>query len=295
MTTQDRAPELVRAGGMPAAYFTADGDDLVPTSIAKGPWGSSISGNFVGGILGRTIEHDAGDPDLQPARLTVDLLRPVALEPLRVDTTVVRHGRRIRVVDAVMTQNDTVVARASTLFVRRGEQPPHPVWTSPISMPPLPNEPDDLNDEVSMLLWAYGESPDAAGPGFDLTEWHYPGPKYAWVRDVKPLVDGEAVTPFTRAAMAGDVTSSLTHFGAGGLNFINADYTLTLSRLPDGPYVGLAALTHYSHAGVATGVAAVFDRLGPIGSGVATGVANPGFSPSTAMRTARITSGTQPR
>jgi hypothetical protein len=75
--------------------------------------------------------------------------------------------------------------------------------------------------------------------------------------------------------MAGDMVSSLTHYGTGGLKFINADYTLTLSRLPEGPYVGLAALTHYSHAGVATGV----DQFGPIGSGVATALANPGFAP----------------
>ena len=87
----------------------------------------------------------------------------------------------------------------------------------------------------------------------DLSEWRHGGQKYAWVRDVKPLVEGEPVTPFVRAAMAGDVTSSLTHSSASGLNFINADYTLTLSRLPDGEYIGLAALTHYSHAGVATG------------------------------------------
>ena len=112
------------------------------------------------------------------------------------------------------------------------------------------------------------------------------GPKFAWLRDIKPLVDGEPMTPFTRAAMVGDAASSLTHFGSRGLHFINADYTLTLGRLPDGPYVGLAALTHYSHAGVATGVVTMFDRLGPIGSAVATALVNPGFSPSSAMRAA---------
>jgi hypothetical protein len=52
-----------------------------------------------------------------------------------------------------------------------------------------------------------------------------------------------------------------------------------LSRLPDGEYIGLAALTHYSHAGVATGTASLFDHLGPIGTGVATGLVNPGFRP----------------
>ena len=79
--------------------------------------------------------------------------------------------------------------------------------------------------------------------------------------------------------MAGDMASSLTHYGAGGLQFINADYTLTLSRLPQGPYLGLAALTHSSHAGVATGVATIVDEHGPIGSAVANALSNPGFAP----------------
>ena len=106
------------------AFFTADGDDLVPSPIARGPWGSTISGTYVGGLLGRAIELSGGDDDLQPARLTVDLLRPVSLlEPVRLATTVEREGRRIRLVDAAMTQNGTVVARASALFLRRGEQP----------------------------------------------------------------------------------------------------------------------------------------------------------------------------
>jgi acyl-CoA thioesterase len=262
------------------AFFTADGDALVPNPIARGPWGSTISGTYVGGLLARAIERAGGDPDLQPARLTVDLLRPAALErPLQVDTNVERDGRRIRLVDAAMAQNDTVVARASALFLRRGEQPADPVWTSPIEMPPPPTEPADVSGDFTMELWAYGGNSALTGPSMDLSEWRHGGPKYAWVRAVKPLVEGEPVTPFIRAAMAGDVTSSLTHSSTGGLNYINADYTLTLSRLPDGEYIGLAALTHYSHAGVATGTAAIFDRLGPIGSGVATGLVNPGFRP----------------
>lgn len=63
------------------------------------------------------------------------------------------------------------------------------------------------------------------------------------------------------------------------MQFINADYTLTLSRLPEGPYLGLAALTHSSHAGVATGVATMVDEFGPIGSVTATALSNPGFNP----------------
>ncbi len=86
-----------------------------------------------------------------------------------------------------------------------------------------------------MLVWTYGKDDHTPGPGFGLSAWEHAGPKYIWVRDIRPLIDGVPLTPFTRAAMAGDMASSLTHYGASGLQFINADYTLTLSRLPQGP------------------------------------------------------------
>jgi hypothetical protein len=279
MTAQDRVTDAPPAGALPSAFFVADGDTFMPTSIARGPWGQTISGNFVGGLLGHAVEAAAGDPDFQPARLTVDLFRPAALEPVRVDTTVAREGKRLRLVDAVMTQAGTVVARASALFLRRGEQPADEVWTTPVTMPPLPPTPDPIPDNLTMLVWTYGRNTDAQEPDFGLRGWQHAGPKYIWVRDIRPLVEGRPLTAFTRAAMAGDMTSSLTHYGLAGLNFINADYTLTLSRLPEGSYIGLAALTHYSHAGVATGVATIVDQFGPIGSGVATALANPGFAP----------------
>lgn len=264
--------------GRPPAYFVTSGDTFVPTAIAKGPWGQAVSGNFVGGLLGHAVERTVGDPDLQPARLTVDLLRPVALTPVRVGTEVLRRGRRLTLVDAQMTQDDALVARATALFLRRGDDAPGQVWTSPVTMPPAPPAPDAQPD-VDMMVWAYGASSETVGPSFDLSGWQHAGPKYAWVRDVKPLIDAEHLTPFVRAAMAADVTSSLTHISDAGLHYINADYTLTLSRLPRGQFIGLAALTHYSHRGVATGTATLFDNDGPLGSAVATALVNPGFRP----------------
>jgi acyl-coenzyme A thioesterase PaaI-like protein len=260
------------------AFFVRDGSSYAPTWIAQGPWGETIAGQVVGGLLGWALERTGGDPALQPARLTVDLLRPVALQPVEVEASIQRQGRRIRLVDAVLTQHDTVVARASALFMRRGEQPDGQVWSAGVTMPPVPAEPAQIPDTIPMMIHTFGwgaasVTPDPRNPVYQNTA----GPKFAWLREVRPLVDGEPLTPFARAAMAGDVTSSLTHWGTEGLRFINADYTLTLSRLPDGPYIGLAALTQHSHAGVATGTATLCDHLGPIGTGVATALANPGF------------------
>jgi hypothetical protein len=236
-----------------------------------------MGGHIVGGLLGRAVESAVDDPDLQPARLTVDLLSPVPMDAVTVGTVVVRSGRRIRLVDAAMMLGDKVVARASALFLRRGDQPEHAVYSTPITMPPLPDDTAPLPEHLPMLVWTYG--PDPTLPSRGLAGWQHGGPKYAWVHVHRQLVEGEEITPFTRAAIIGDITSSVTHFGSTGLPYINADYTLTLSRLPVGPLLGVAALTHYSDHGVATGSAAIVDAHGPIGSGVAVAVVNPGFTP----------------
>ena len=259
-----------------AFFSTADGEVFEPGPLAQGPWGATIGGQLVSGLLGWAVERDAGDPDLLPARLTVDLLRPTFLEPVRVQTTVQREGKRIKVADVALIQRDTVVSRASAVFLRPTEEPDSQVWTAPVSMPALPEEPVELPPGIPMFLWAYGKNPDAGAPGVDATEWQQAeNQKFAWVRQVRPLVAGHTLTPFTRAVMCGEVTSPLTHWGTGGLRHINADYTLTLSRLPEGEYIGLAAQSQHSAAGIATGTATVFDVNGPIGSATAVALAQP--------------------
>jgi hypothetical protein len=59
------------------------------------------------------------------------------------------------------------------------------------------------------------------------------------------------------------------------MRYINADFTVSLSRQPDGDYIGLTAHSHHSDAGVASGAATLFDRHGPIGSSIAIALAQP--------------------
>ena len=66
MTTQDHATGAPAGSRLPPAFFIADGDSFVPTALARGPWGQTISGMVTGGILGHVIERDVGDPDFQP-------------------------------------------------------------------------------------------------------------------------------------------------------------------------------------------------------------------------------------
>lgn len=260
--------------GTPEAFFTVDDGSFVPGRHALGPWGAEMmNGRIVGAIAARTLERDHGDPALLPARLTVDLLRPAAMAPLTVTTSLVREGKRIRVADAEMHQNGKLVARATTVFLRRSTEPPGDVWApnDPLQAPMPPST--ETIDDGSVFMVAFSEGENGA-KRHDLI-WEGAERHSAWLREIRPLVEGEELTPFIRVALAGDIISPLTNWGSDGLQFINADYTIALSRLPDGPDLAMQALKHLSADGVSTGSATLFDRLGPIGTCTVIALANP--------------------
>ena len=269
-------PEPAHLPSAHEPFFTVDGDNYLPGPLTRGPWGNAMSGTAVGGLLGWALERQAEDPELQPARLTIDLLRPVLREPVQIQTVVQREGRRITLTDAALLQRDVVVARASALFLRRGEQPAGQVWSPPVSMPPRPTSMDGQPPEMPFNLWTYGTNPETGGAGISPAEWEQDhSQKFAWVRLARELVAGYPMTPLTRIAFTGDVTSSLTHWSTKGLRYINADYTLALSRLPEGEFIGLAAQSHYATAGVGTGTATLFDHRGPLGTSTVLTLAQP--------------------
>lgn len=274
MTDTDSMPDVTHSAD-PAPYFLRDGSFFVPNEIARGGWGPSLSGHVVGGLLGWAVERAVDDPHLQPARLTVDLPAPTALEPIEVHTSLHHERRRLRLVEAVCTQHGSPVARASALFLRRGAQPGGRVWSPPVEMPPLPI---DDGPQPSLFMRTYGWGTGIQNPD---PEWAGDaGPKYTWLHENRALIAGEPLTAFTRAAMAADITASIANWGTNALEFINVDYTLTLSRPPEGPHIGLASLTHSSHEGVATGSAVLIDRSGPIGSAMSVALAHSGFRAS---------------
>ena len=270
-------PSETRAAGG-AAYFERRGDVYYPRSHARGGWGLLISGHVMGGLLGWAVERLVDDQEFLPARLTVDLPRPCPLEPVEVHTREIRSGKRLRLVEAVIRQDDKLVAQASGLFLKRGGQPTGRIWSPSVTMPPIPTDVQQDDDALFVRTYGWGmaiQNPDEnwAGEG---------GEKFTWLRLTQPLIDGEPLTPFTRAAMAADVTASLVNWSSEGLKFINADYTLTLSRLPEGSLIGLASQNHSTREGIATGTATLFDEDGEIGSSLSVSLAQEGFSPPSA-------------
>ncbi|GAA3194939.1 acyl-CoA thioesterase domain-containing protein [Actinocorallia longicatena] len=258
---------------MVEAFFTVKDGEFTPGPLAVGPWGPAMmNGRVVGGLLARSVEHDHGDAAFRPARFTVDLLRPASMAPVTVTTTLVRTGRRIKIVDALLRQGETLVARAGTVFLRHSTEPAGRIWApdDPMPVPPPPAE-HGKDPDGSVYMWPHSPGkPGGDGPVI----WQGTGRHSAWIRENRPLVEDEELTPFVRAALAGDVASPMSHWGSAALEFINTDYTLALGRLPEGPDIGLQTTLRTGADGISTGTAVFHDHNGPFGTCTVVALAN---------------------
>lgn len=247
-------------------FFTSGASGaLVPQEISVSVWSASqIGGYAVCGALARQIENHSDTTGFMPSRLTVDLLMPVRAEPLTVTSGTVRRGRRIIVIDAAVIQAGEPRARATAIYLPVTEDPPGRVWTSA----DLPLAPPTKPFHGSPLVKS-GDNEWTT----DFSRTNDAERKSIWQR-FPPLVDDEPLTSFQNAALIAENTSLICNWGTHGPGYINTDTTLALSRLPEGPGIGLRADEHLSRHGIAVGTATLFDHVGPAGKCTVTAIAN---------------------
>jgi len=252
------------------ASFERDGDLLVPRDFTRSGWSpGALNGRYLAGLVAWGAERH-GDPDLQPARLTVDMFRPGTMAPTRVDTRVVRDGRRIRVVDSSVVAGGVEICRGTTVFLRRSHEPRGETWFPPEWSVPDPDaiEPMDRR-RPGQAEW--GMPWESRG----ITEWgQVTERRQVWVRETRPFVDGEDVSPFMRAALAADMANGQTNASPLGLAYINADLTMTLARLPEGEWLGLDGRSRAAADGVSAASVDLYDTKGRIGQVTLIGVAD---------------------
>ncbi len=254
-------------------FFTRNGDGFVPTLEARGPWDpKSLHGRVVAGLLGQEIERRHGGPDYMPARLTVDMYRLPDLSPVEVTTRLLRDGKRIKVVEAEFFSNGASMARATCQLLLRTTNPAGNVWTPPDWTAPKPAEISPPDDKRWTLNGMWATRPITGRMGTI-------GPRQLWMSEVRELVDGVRLTPFTRVAVAADFASPFANAGDQGLGYINSDVTVYLHRLPATEWVGFEVVNHGATDGVAIGECRLYDERGAIGTASVTALAQRQMSP----------------
>jgi acyl-CoA thioesterase len=197
------------------------------------------------------------------ARFTVEFIRPVPLAPLIVSSRVIRPGRRVQLVEATLTAEGGLVARAMALRIRVHEG---------IDLPPEAGGPAETlapPDTVASVRlvpvdWEnFGDALDTRPLIGGLTE---PGPSVAWIRLLVPVVKDEEPTPLQRVLVAADCGNGISSVvDIHRYLFINPDLTVYQHRPAAGEWIGLDARTRLERHGSGLAEAALFDQRGRLG------------------------------
>ncbi|MGK2739462.1 thioesterase family protein [Tepidicaulis sp. LMO-SS28] len=246
------------------ALYSFDGDLVIPTSDAAGPWDPGMQhGSAPSSLIARAAERYIADDDFMVSRLTIDLMRPVPISPMDVRIVPTREGRQIKVLDIRIVQDGKETVCASVLAVRK-----QAVDTPTLSQPPaleLPL-PSDIAAEEDVFS---GTSPFVNGLSVRQAKGSFrePGPAAVWYRVNRPMMEGEAMTPLMRAVATGDFCngqSSALDFTKW--TFVNADLAIDLIRYPKGEWVLLDAESWLDAEGGCLAMGKLADEAGYFGT-----------------------------
>jgi hypothetical protein len=247
-----------------------NGTRVLPSKLAGGPWNPAHQhGGPVAGLLTRSIELIESPVPMRLSRLTVEMFRGVPLTPLRIETRVLRAGRRIQSVEANLFDGDVQVARATGLRMRTDDSMSMVATRGEVD-PEFDNPPDRVPPMVPRE--GFGGFPGfinavdfVRNESLDPTE-----PPSLWVRLRCRLVEGEETTPIQRLATVSDFAS-----GTGNdMDFtkytsINPDLTVHIVRAPRSDWLGIRGRTLRAIDGIGQSTATIHDLEGPIATGQA--------------------------
>src|SRR6201995_444742 len=119
------------------AIFRVDGGRVEVGPNAAGPWAPRMQhGSAPAGLVVWAAEKLPTPAPMRVARVTVDLMRPVPLMPLTLETEVLREGRKIQLCAVRLRADGVLTVSATVLRVKlTAETMPHDVGGSAVTLP----------------------------------------------------------------------------------------------------------------------------------------------------------------
>ncbi len=255
---------------MQEAFYEKAGTGFVATELTRGPWdpGAQHAGPPAA-LLGREIERLPDAEEFQVGRVTCEILRSVPIGPVRVEARVVRPGRRVQLVEAVLSGEDgEPLMRASGWRIRTApvEIPAEAAVVA--APPPGPEHGAEADFFPTGQELGYHSAMEVRFLEGGFVE---PGPATVWLRMRQPLVAGEEPSPLQRVLVTADVGNGVSaSLDYRRYLFINVDLTVHLERMPEGEWVCVDAVTLPQPNGVGTAESVLSDERGRIGRALQT-------------------------
>jgi hypothetical protein len=247
------------------AVYRVDGNRVEVSNNAAGPWDPSMQhGSAPSGLAVWAAEAIPTPVPMRIARVTIDLMRPVPLQPLTLEREILRQGRKIQLCEVRIQADGVVVATASVLKIKAQTLAlPDDIADLPVELPgPEQSRPDPA--QFSSSAFVTGMSVRSARGKFGEK-----GPGAIWYRVDRPLVESSPVSQAMRAVVAADFcngTSAVLDFQQW--TFINADLTVNFAREPVGEWILLDAESWIGPDGAGLAMARLADVKGYFGRAV---------------------------
>ncbi len=256
------------------SYFFHQNDDLfTPQAAAGSPWSDTMQhGGPVNAIITRSIEAIAEDVCMDVARLTIDILKPVPMKPVKVKSHYVRKGGKMAVVDTFLTVegSDEPVAsgRAVLLKARQGQQPEIDL------LKPLP----EARDTIAQEPWIPKEFAANLPPGLHNLIRFHPSTNQEkpifWINGDADMLQDRPMTALEQCATTADMTTVLAarmHVLQEGnvspevMMLMNTNTSIHFSRPPVGEWFGFTDQFIQVSEGYGVAECAIHDEQGCIG------------------------------
>jgi hypothetical protein len=264
---------------LPPAYYLPLGDGrFEPTDATTSPWDASAQhGGPPTALLATCLDDAFGRPAMRVARISMDFLGPVLRTGLRVETRLVRPGKRVQLSEATMWAGDRAVATARVWHLATtgevadagggndadgggGSGGPDQVGV-PADLP----EPQAQRYFGNDSSWGYGRATDwrMVSGGFGRTT----GAGDVWTRLRIPLIAGRPLDGLARFTVIADSANGLSApKSMRDWWFIPPGVTMHLHRYPVGEWVRLTAASDPGEDGIGLTEGTLADALGRCGT-----------------------------
>ena len=213
------------------------------------------------GLMLHCVERDRDGrrtDGLRVGRLSCDILGTVPVDEVEIDVRVLRPGRTIELVEALLSHAGRGVVVLRAWLLQAGD-------TGELAGTPLP----PLRPPAELGPW----DPTTVWPGGFIAsvevrrEQEEPGRARFWVRSRTTLLDGEPVSDLARFAALLDIANGMTvRVAPTEVAFPNIDLTAHLFEQPQGEWVGFDTSVSFGAHGLGLTSSVLHDERGPVGA-----------------------------
>ena len=258
----EAAPAATAAADTESYYRHLGGNRYASTIHTQGAWNAHEQHMApVTGIMVHALEQFQPRTDMRLVRLTFDILGLIPAGEFSIETTLLRPGKTIELLQAELIVDGRVAVRATAWRLQRGDS------SAVEAFEDKPLEPlEQAVPWAGLNTWPGGFIKSIEGrtlPG------HRKGHGRAWLRSPHTMLDGgehsSALVRLLGLADSANGVAARVLPEPGSFMFPNVDLSLHIYREPVGEWLGLDATVTFAGDGVGLTSSVLHDEQGPFG------------------------------